>query len=187
MYEKHIVPKYFPERSDQFILLLTIRECLYLKLPQCSWKLIYAHVTLSLSCLYLKFWPLVYWNMFSVISGSFYCVVHYYLESWPQTGKFNFFFLWVTKYYLCHPLTAYSFNDYVFGIWFVYSTVLGAEKAMLSKVYVIAAFYTFNLVGQTDNHPSSNGESTSLVKQTCFPQCRSPSHSRGLISFLNAL
>lgn len=83
------VPRYFSERSDQSILLSTIRECLYFKLPQGSRKFIYAYVFLS--CLYLKFLPLVYSNVFDVIRGLFECTVHCYLESWPQTGKFDFF------------------------------------------------------------------------------------------------
>lgn len=40
---------------------------------------------------------------------------------------------------------------------------------MLSKMYV--SFYTFNLVGQTDDHTSSNGESTGLVNHRDFPKC----------------
>lgn len=178
------VPRYFSERSDQSILLSTIRECLYFKLPQGSRKFIYAYVFLS--CLYLKFLPLVYSNVFDVIRGLFECTVHCYLESWPQTGKFDFFSLWISKH-SCHSLTIYSFDEYVFSIWLVYSTVLGAEKTMLSKVYVIDAFCIFNLVGQTDNHTSSHGESTGLVNHRDFLKCWVPSHSRGLISFLHAL
>ena len=78
-----------------------------------------------------------------------------------------FFSLWITKYYLWHPLIIYSFDNRVFSIWFVYGTILGAEKKMLSKMYV--SFYTFNLVGQTDDHTSSNGESTGLVNHRDSP------------------
>lgn len=183
--KKPTVPRYFSERSDQSILLSTIRECLYFKLPQGSRKFINAYVFLS--CLYLKFLPLVYSNVFDIIRELFERIVHCYLESWPQTGKFDLFFsLWISKHF-CHLLTLYLFNEHVFSIWLVYSTVLGAEETMLSKVYVIDAFCIFNLVGQTDNHTSSHGESTGLVNHSDFPKCCVPSHSRGLISFLQAL
>ena len=66
------------------------------------------------------------------------------------------------------PSTLYCFNNYV---WFVYSTMLGAEKTILNKMYVIVAFYTVHLAGQIDNHTSSHGESTGLVNHSDFPKC----------------
>lgn len=133
-----------------------------------------------------------------VFATSLFKCVRYYqgiiwaygaLLSWILTSNWKVWFvfsLWISKH-LCHSLTLYSFNEYVFSIWLVYSTVLGAEETMLSKVYVIDAFCIFNLVGQTDNHTSTHGESTGLVNHSDFPKCCVPSHSRGLISFLQAL
>lgn len=146
--------------------------------------------------MHVSFWVACIWSFFATSPFKYVqCYQWDYFSVWyvttlkPQTGKFDFF-LWITKYSVCCPLTIYPFNDYVFSIWFVHSTTLGAEKVMLSKMYVIVAFYTFNLVGQTIIQAvmgKAQVSHKSLVSHRAFPKCWGSSHRRGLISLLHAL